>query len=422
MIPSVRKACLVASTVAVVLSVGLTGLEASTASAATTQGVTSNAVTLGLLSDLTGLASSAFNGEAQGAQARIDAQNAAGGVHGRKIKLVVGDDQSSPTNSLTVEQSLVQQKQAFAIMEESLFFSLDYKYLEQAGIPALSAYPIDGGPEWSSPSTSDLVDGAGAYDPNLSAGWQWLIKLLKQEHITKVGCIANGVSAVAVSYCNGVAVAAKAQGIQDVDPDNSVGITQTDMSSTADRIKSSGATGYVTVVPTTQTYALQTALHQIGSTAKLFFPNGYGAPEVEPPTNSSAQGAVIAWPYKTTEVDPSAVAPVLSAARRYTGYKGTSTDKLGAGFMYGWSEASLAIDGLQAAGRNLTTTSFLEGLHGLKSFDADGLQTPVNLAQSKQGSYAGGSAGSCMFAMKVVGKKYVAVSTKPYCTPSNFAK
>ena len=258
--------------------------------------------------------------------------------------------------------------------------------------------------------------------PISSAGWQWLIKLLKLEHIAKVACIANGVSAVAVSYCSGVMAAAQAQGIQDVDSDNSVAITQTDMSPTADKIKSSGATGYVTVVPTTQTYALQTALHQIGSTAKLFFPSGYGAQEVEAPSNSSAQGAIIAWPYKTTEVDPSAVAPVLAAARKYTGYKGTSTDNLGAGFMYGWAEASLAIDGLQAAGSNLTTATFLKGLHGLKAFDAGGLQTPVDLAQSKQGTYAGGTVGSCMFAMKVVGKKYVALSTKPYCTPSNFAK
>jgi branched-chain amino acid transport system substrate-binding protein len=401
------------STVAV-FSLGVSAIGLSGASAAQTSsapGVTSNSVTLGLLADITGPLANPFAGSVQGAQAAIDQQNAQGGVNGRKIKLVIGDDQSNPDNALTVTQSLVQQKNSFAILEVSAFFSLVYKYLEQASIPGLAGVSFDGGPEWSAPSTFDLVNGAGAALPT-NANFTWFTKLLKQQKITKLAIIAYGNSAQAVEGADALATSAQAAGIPVVDKDVSPTQTQTDFSANALRVKNSGANGVLAVLAGAGGQALLEALHQEDAHVTTFFQGGYSSDLVEPPTVSAAQGTVVTSWFRTSEFGDD---QVVAAMRKYLGYKGPQVPANATGIYFGWAAATLAIQGLKGAGKDLTATSFLNALHKLNAYTAGGLQAPVNLAQSKQGTYVSGTAGNCAFGLKVEGKKYVPTATTPYC-------
>src|SRR6202035_5338872 len=100
---------------------GTTGTTAATGAApssntASAPGVTSNSITIGLITSATGNASSTFSDTADGAQAAVAAQNAAGGVNGRKLVLVTGDDQSAVSADLTAAQDLVQNKKVFAVI------------------------------------------------------------------------------------------------------------------------------------------------------------------------------------------------------------------------------------------------------------------------------------------------------------------
>lgn len=423
-----RKAALVMSTVAV-FSLGLSVIGTSSASAQTssTPGVTSSSVTLGLLSDLTGPLSSVFGAVKQGAEARIDQQNAEGGVDGRKIKLAVGDDQSSPTDVLTVAQSLVQQDHVFSIMEETPFFGLVYPYLEQNDIPAVSGFENDGGTEWSNPDTSDLVAGSGTFfTGSNNAEWQWLIKILKQEKITKLALIAYGANAASVGYNNGIKSAAEASGIQVVDVDNSVQETQTDLTSNAIKMKNSGANGWVGDVAAGAEEALITALHQQGASIKGVLLGNYTPQFIQAPLNSIDQGTVSTFFYKTPEVDPSTGngggGQLVAALRKYTGYKGTTATPPPNGAYFGWASAELAIQGLEAAGKNLTVSTFLKGLHKQTAYTVGGIQAPANLAQSRQGTYSPSAAGNCVYGLVVKGTKYVPLSKAPFCSPENFYK
>ena len=210
----------------------------ASSSGASPSGGAAGSVTLGLLADVTGSLESTTAGFVSGAEAAIALQNAKGGVDGRKIKLAVGDDQSSPNDALAVTQSLVQQKHAFAVMEESAFFTLDYKYLEQQGIPAITELADDGGPEWADPTTHDLVEGAGASSLTpTAASWSWLVQVLKAEQCTKLATIAQGAVQTGVRYANGIKAAVQAAGIQVVDEDNSLGLTQTDLTPNALKMK-----------------------------------------------------------------------------------------------------------------------------------------------------------------------------------------
>jgi branched-chain amino acid transport system substrate-binding protein len=74
---------------------------------ANTPGITANTITLGLIIELTGPGATVGTGMVQSAQARINEQNAEGGVYGRKIKLTAMDDQTNPVTDKTATAALI---------------------------------------------------------------------------------------------------------------------------------------------------------------------------------------------------------------------------------------------------------------------------------------------------------------------------
>src|SRR3979490_150595 len=96
------------------------GLPATGASAQSGNdpGVTAKSVKLGYIFSETGAAGSTFKNSGKACQARVDRQNAKGGVNGRKINLEIIDDASTAAN-LTAAQDLVQNRDVFAVVNNS---------------------------------------------------------------------------------------------------------------------------------------------------------------------------------------------------------------------------------------------------------------------------------------------------------------
>ena len=67
-------------------------------------------------------------------KARIDAENAKGGVNGRKINVEYIDDKSGGGN-LTAAQDLVQNRNVFAVVDNSAFAFLTWRYLKDQAVP-----------------------------------------------------------------------------------------------------------------------------------------------------------------------------------------------------------------------------------------------------------------------------------------------
>ena len=92
--PKFRLRALSAVVVAGLATVGLAATGAGAQTGDTT-GVTDKDVTLGYISSQTGVAVVDAQERGQGVPGAVDAENAKGGVNGRKIKLEVIDDASS---------------------------------------------------------------------------------------------------------------------------------------------------------------------------------------------------------------------------------------------------------------------------------------------------------------------------------------
>src|SRR5215831_18430975 len=127
---AVRALCV--ATVAAALGVGVTGNVAG-AQSSDTQGVSPKSVTLGFIWSGSGVAAPNFEDSGQACKARVDAQNAKGGVNGRKIDLQAIDDQSGGAN-LTAAKDLVENRDAFIVIDNSALAFLAQRYLTGAGV------------------------------------------------------------------------------------------------------------------------------------------------------------------------------------------------------------------------------------------------------------------------------------------------
>lgn len=92
-------------------------LAASTlASAQTQQGISKTEITLGSIQDLSGPVASVGKPVRQGMQMRIDELNEFGGVHGRKIKLLIEDSGYDVKKGVLAAQKLANQDRIFAMV------------------------------------------------------------------------------------------------------------------------------------------------------------------------------------------------------------------------------------------------------------------------------------------------------------------
>ena len=195
------------------LSVAMTGLigllTAASGVAATEASASGSPITLAYVSSLTGAGASQDGGSQSGFIARIDEQNAMGGVNGHKLVPLVIDDQTSPTVIATALQDALS-KGAFGIVSQSPLFFLADKIPNQQGVPVTGSY--DDGPEWGTqPFTNMFASDHGSTDPKSPVN-TLVGSFLKSHGGTVLGTYGYGISPSSAGAARGAADAFKAAG------------------------------------------------------------------------------------------------------------------------------------------------------------------------------------------------------------------
>jgi branched-chain amino acid transport system substrate-binding protein len=88
---------------------------APTARAQPTQGVSKDEIVIGTIQDLSGPVAAYGKAARNGIQLRVDEINEQGGIHGRKIRLIVEDNAYDPKRAVLAAQKLVNQDKVFLI-------------------------------------------------------------------------------------------------------------------------------------------------------------------------------------------------------------------------------------------------------------------------------------------------------------------
>ncbi len=369
-------------------------------------------IVIGLITDDTGAGASSYGGSEVGAEARIDAQNAAGGVDGRKLQLVVEDDQSTPSGNLSAAQTLVEDKGVFGIIDNSSIAFGGANYLNAQKIPVTGA--AEDGPEWGQKQNSNMfsVDGTltapiNGRDYSYNEGEA----AYKTIGITKLAQVVANVPS-AIQAANAAFSAAKPLGVskclEDIVPIGDVNFT-----TFALEMKSKGCNGVVVLSLLSTCIAVATAIKQAGLKAKEDCATSYDQSLLDQPTALAAMQGT--YTGATINVLGSDIAPpvktFLSNLKKYTTWPG-GIPSLNIDFEY--EAADLMIKGLQLAGKNPTRSAFITNLRKVNGYTAGGLIAAPGDNFTHFGTLAGVPKTQCETILEVKGKSFVPAG-KPAC-------
>jgi branched-chain amino acid transport system substrate-binding protein len=237
--PSPRRRQLVIVTAALAL-IGLLSCTASRSPkppSTDVPGVTDTEIKFGTHLPLSQSAAAAYGPIADGIRAYFDYVNdTEGGVYGRKLTLVVGDDHYNPPDTVEVVRKLVEQDQVFAIIAglgDPTHLAV-WKYLEERGVPDL--FISSGLARWTDPVVKTRFGGNPVY---LQEG-----KMLGQyvaQHYSgkKLGMLVEN-SAGSQEGEQGVRAGIAGSDVRVVDVEN-YETTQWDVTAQAQRLKNAGA-------------------------------------------------------------------------------------------------------------------------------------------------------------------------------------
>ena len=135
----------------------------TTSAPADTTGVTATEVKWGTHFPLSQNPAAAYAPIAYGMDAFFKYINAQGGVYGRKITLIIGDDHYNPADTVEVVRQLVEQNKVFGIiggLGDATHLAV-YKYLQDQGIPDM--YISSGLDVWTNPLAKNRFAGNPDY-------------------------------------------------------------------------------------------------------------------------------------------------------------------------------------------------------------------------------------------------------------------
>jgi branched-chain amino acid transport system substrate-binding protein len=361
-----------------VLGIAVAGSTAA-AQSGTAPGVTKNAIKLGFIWSGTGVAAPNFEDSGDACQARIDAQNAKGGVNGRKIELEKVDDKSSGAN-LTGAKDLIDNRHVFAVVNNSSFAFLAYRYIKDSGTPLLGG-GFDGN-YYSQKGNEDIISvGGNGSPPPTGIIFTNGTDVAKKLGATKIGSIGYGVSPSSTGVAKDTQkYAAPASGLDPVYLNTAVDFGTTDVGPIVLGLKNAGADAVYLPLDGNTNLAIAQGLRQNGVEMKaVLMASGYGQAMLDSPiTKTLDSREVVSQVYKPAELstDP-AVKKFRADLKKYAGISGVPDY----GAYTGYIGCDLAITGIELAGKNPTQKGFIDGLHKLGTYKAADLTcAPVDIS------------------------------------------
>jgi branched-chain amino acid transport system substrate-binding protein len=386
------------------LSLALVGLVTAGASAQgeSTPGVTAKAIKIGYIWSETGVAASSFTGMGDAFQARIDRQNAQGGVNGRKIETTIVDDMSTGAN-LTAAKDLIENRNVFTLVNDSSFGFLTWRYLlQEAKVPYIGG-GFDGN-YYSLAGNEDVVSVLGNVSANADLTSMIFVNAMKKKGASKVAALAYGASASSSGSTKANQnYAVPAAGMDAVYTNTTVDFGSSDVAPLVLGIKNSGADAVYLPMAAATNIAVVQGLQQSGVKMKAnIIATGYGQELLDSPAASTLGPEDLFFlQTKPIAVNDAATKRFQADLKKYSDYTGVPSY----GQYQGYLAGDLLVAGLEAAGKNPTRQSFIDGLRGLDTWNGAGLTCqPIDISLENFGKQP---PKNCAYYSTVKGGKFV---------------
>ena len=268
--------------------------------------------TLGLLTDLSGLAASAEKSTPQGVKAGVGLANA----NGYKIKYVIADATSTPNGALQAAHKLVEQDHVTAVIAISGLTFAASTYLTAKGVPVIGA--ATDGPEWITSRNMFSVFGFQDFHTVQSTTGDFL-KLVGAQNLASVGYSVPQSSSLAAKSAG---ASAQHAGVKVGYLNAQFPLGSTDVGPLTLSIKNAHADALSAAIEENTSFALIQALRQQG--VKLVAPIlsvGYGGDLAAggPGAQQAAQDAYFLLSYEPVEMQTAATKRLVSALATYAG-------------------------------------------------------------------------------------------------------
>jgi branched-chain amino acid transport system substrate-binding protein len=404
---------------ALILALGLTAAACSSNSASPTTTTTAppskpsssptgSPLTIAYITSVTGEGGAEDGTSPAGFEARIDQQNAEGGVNGHKLVPLVIDDQTSPTEINTAVQSAISQGSIGIVSQSPLFF-LAAKYPQQAGVPVTGSY--SDGPEWGTqPYTNMFASDNGSVDPKYPVNTQ-IGDFLKAHGGTILGSYGYSISPSSSRAALGTAESFKHAGGTVGVLDTTLPFGSVDFTNPALIAKQKNIDAMVPALDNNSNYALATALKQAGIKLKaVLFPTGYEPGVIHSPAWATLQGDYFMSLFRPWSLPNAGTEQMQAAMEKYAHF--TSTQFPSFSQYEAWAGADLMIQGLEKAGASPTRASTITALRGITSYNADGL-LPNTFDYST--NFGHNPAKTCAWVVKAGTDGFTPISSQPVC-------
>jgi branched-chain amino acid transport system substrate-binding protein len=325
-----------------------------------TRGVTPTEIVLGMHTDLSGPAATYGVSSSNAVKMRFDEVNDKGGIHGRKIRLIVEDTQYQVPRAVQAGTKLINRDRIFAMvaplgtpMNNALF-----KDQFEAGVPNL--FPLSAARSMYEPFHKLKFYGAASYVDQIRAGINYFVTKKGKKAL----CAMYQDTDFGKEVLDGVHLQAEKMKIKVVE---TVTHKPTDQDFTAQITKLKGAGCDLVALGTIVRDSIvpYATARKIGWTDVDFL----GSAATYDLFVAAAQGGVTEGLYAMGLTDmPYRDTLSPTAQTWFDRYKDRYKADPNIGAVYGHVAADLTVVGLGKTGKDLTTDSFVKGLESIKGY------------------------------------------------------
>jgi branched-chain amino acid transport system substrate-binding protein len=384
------------------------------AAAANPDGVTDSSVKIGFIYSKTGVAASTSGTSDIGCKARIGRENAAGGVHGRKLEVEFADDASTAAN-LTQAQSLVSNDHVFMVINDSAFAFLSYRWLLDHDVPLIGG-GFDGN-YYGAPGNEKVISAFGNGPPVSGIQTTLTPKIMKALGAKNIAGIGYGVSPSSSAAVKGLQqYAVPKLGLDPVYTNVAVDFGTSDVGPIVLGMKNAGADGGYYAMDLSTNLALAQGLKQNGVNMKAqVMATGYGHELLDQPVSKTlGPDIVFVTGWAPVELKTKATRRFQADLEKYAGFTGVPDF----GIYTGYIDCDLAILGLRKQGKQLDPSTYWQDLRSVGTFNAGGglgcSGTGLSLESYGKITPGGAFPGQriCTWALQVKNGKFVVLKPK----------
>lgn len=337
---------------------GVAVLSLATAASAQTRGVTPTEVLFGMHTDLSGVAATYGVSSSNAVKMRFDEINEAGGINGRKLRVIIEDQGYQVPKAVQACNKLINRDKVFAFVAPLGTPMNNACFKEQFSVGVPNLFPLTAARSMYEPYERLKFYGAASYVDQIRSGIDYFVK----QKGKKAVCVMYQDTDFGKEILEGAKLQTDKLGIKLVET-AAHKPTDQDFTASITKLRSAGcdliAMGTIvrdSIVPyVTARKAGWNDVAFLGSAAAYDLVVG------------SAQGTEGFFAMGLTEM-PYVDSNVASVKKFVEDYKKKFNIDPNIGAVYGYVAADLTVQGVKNAGKDLTLDSFVKGMEAIKNY------------------------------------------------------